>query len=207
MKKYIPAWNETKPQYDVRYKCGYCGVDTAPSWGWQTSPTSRENMNMLGLVLICTSCNRPTFIEIEDKIIVRTTPSAKMGNEVLGLPQEVLSLYDEARKCTGAGAFTAAVLVCRKILMHVAVEKGASKGKGFFEYVEYLANKSYIPQDGKVWVDYIRTKSNEANHEIIVMEERDAEDLITFTEMLLRIVYEFKHRLPPSQEGDDTVSV
>ena len=36
-----------------------------------------------------------------------------------------------------------------------------------------------------------RKKSNEANHEISLMDTKDAEDLITFTEMLLKFVYEF----------------
>jgi hypothetical protein len=33
-------------------------------------------------------------------------------------------------------AFTSAVLTCRKLLMHLAVEKGAQPGKSFLEYVE-----------------------------------------------------------------------
>jgi hypothetical protein len=120
-----------------------------------------------------------------------------MGSAVSGLPPEISGLYDEARKSTSAGAYTAAVLTCRKILMHIAVEKGAKTGLGFIDYVDYLAQKNYIPPDGRLWVDYIRTKSNEANHEIVIMTSQDANDLITFAEMLLRLVYEFKQRIPP----------
>jgi len=66
-------------------------------------------------------------------------------------------------------AFTATVLCCRKLLMHIGVEKGAEKGKNFIEYVEFLSSKNYIPPDGKEWVDHIRKKGNEANHEIVIM--------------------------------------
>ncbi len=79
--------------------------------------------------------------------------------------------------------------------MHVAVEKGAGEGKSFKEYVDFLADNHYVPPDGKTWVDHIRTKANEANHAIVLMSKGEADDLITFTEMLLRLVYEFKHRL------------
>ena len=56
--------------------------------------------------------------------------------------------------------------------MHIAVEKGATTGKSFIEYVEYLYGHHYIPPDGKEWVDYIRQKGDEATHEIRMMNKR-----------------------------------
>ena len=100
-------------------------------------------------------------------------------------------LYNEARNCTGAGAYTSAVLSCRKLLMHIAVSKGAETGKKFIEYVQYLSDQNYIPPDAKSWVDHIRAKGNEANHEIVIMREEDAKDLLSFIEMLLKIIFEF----------------
>ena len=58
------------------------------------------------------------------------------------LPDDGDSLYSEARNSVAAGAHTASVLTCRKLLMNVAVGLGADVGKGFMEYVEYLANKA-----------------------------------------------------------------
>ena len=49
---------------------------------------------------------------------------------------------------------------------------------------------------GWVWVDYIRTRGNEAAHEIEVMQEQDAVALITFVEMLLRFTDEFPREVP-----------
>ena len=196
---YKLSWASVQDQAKVRYKCGYCGTDTSPSKGWNT-----ENVNgKMGFVLICTFCNKPSFVETQNRNVVKTTPSVVLGNEVNGLPEELRMLYDEARKCTSIGAHTSAVLTCRKILMHVAVEKGAPKGKGFIDYVNYLAVNNYIPPDGKEWVDHIRSKSNEANHEILIMDPKDSDDLISFTEMLLRLVYEFKHRLKKDTISSD----
>lgn len=81
-------------------------------------------------------------------------------------------------------------------MMNIAVGKGAAKDLSFLQYVEYLASKGYVPPDGKHWVDHIRSKGNDANHEIALMKGADAEELITFAEMLLKFVYEFPARVP-----------
>lgn len=80
--------------------------------------------------------------------------------------------------------------------MHIAVEKGAAAGNNFFSYVEYLANNHYVPPDGKTWVDYVRVRGNEANHEIMIMGQTDAESLITLVGALLRFIYELPSLLP-----------
>lgn len=187
-------WRDVKNIYSVRFTCGYCGTDTSPANGWFSQP---DPLGYIGYVALCTNCNRPSFVEVRSGNVIATTPAHLMGNEVSGLPENVRELYTEARNCTSVGAFTATVLVCRKLLMHITVEKGALPNLAFIDYVQYLADKSYIPPDGKEWVDHIRTKSNEANHEIVVMSSDDAKDLLSFIEMLLRLVYEFKE--PPRQ--------
>ncbi|MBI2419438.1 MAG: DUF4145 domain-containing protein [Ignavibacteriales bacterium] len=98
--------------------------------------------------------------------------------------------------CFSINAFTAAVLICRKLLMHIAVTLGADEGKQFIFYVEFLEKMGYIPPGGKGWVDYIRKKGNEATHEIVMMTKDEAGDLIAFSEMLLKIIYEFPSRIP-----------
>jgi len=87
-------------------------------------------------------------------------------------------------------------MACRKILMHMAVDKGADENRSFAHYVDYLSDHGYITPDGKKWVDYIRSRGNDANHEISLMTKPDAERLLLFTDMLLRLVYEFPASLP-----------
>jgi hypothetical protein len=45
-------------------------------------------------------------------------------------------------------------------------------------------------------VDHIRQKGNEATHEIPSVSEADAKDLLTFMEMILKLVFEFPNRIP-----------
>lgn len=144
-------------------------------------------------ILICTHCARPTFFDHDAGLQV---PGSAFGGSVDSLPDSVESLYNEARDCMKVAAYTSAVLACRKLLMNIAVEKGAPEGKKFIEYVEFLAKKGYVPPGGEAWVDHIRQQGNEATHEIKTKSVDDAQDLISFLEMLLKFIYEFPSRVP-----------
>ncbi len=87
-------------------------------------------------------------------------------------------------------------MLCRKILMHIAVQQGAAENLKFIDYVDYLSTKNFVPPNGKHWVDHIRKKGNEANHEVALMSETDAKELIVFVEMLLKFIYEFPMMIP-----------
>ncbi len=167
------------------YTCGYCGKVVGPDQGFSEKPRP-DNDYTSHSIYICSFCRRPSYFDTGQQ-----TPRAPFGNEVASLPFDVQQLYQEARRCMTVDAYTGAVLLCRKILMNVAVSKGAAEGEQFIKYVEYLDSKGYVPPDGKKWVDHIRKKGNEATHEIKQMWQHDGAGLITFTEMLLRFVYEF----------------
>ena len=82
--------------------------------------------------------------------------------------------------------------------MNTAVSLGAPPNRSFIEYVEHLATNGYVPPNGKGWVDHIRKKGNEATHEIALMDSAHAAELLKFTEMLLKFIYEFPASIPPS---------
>jgi hypothetical protein len=100
------------------------------------------------------------------------------------------------RSTPASQAYTPSVLACRKILMNVSVALGAKAGEPFVNYVQFLADSGYVSPNGKHWVDHIRKKSNEANHEIALMSKDDAEQLITFVEMMLKFIYELPASVP-----------
>ena len=176
-------WQNATNLGSKNYTCGYCGSPIASEKGWASN-------NNHGQIFLCHKCTRPTFIDNTQG--AKQYPGVVFGDPVSDIPEKsVATLYDEARKCTGAGAYTAAVLCCRKLLMHISVSKDADKGQSFVYYVNYLAEKHYVPPDAKDWVDHIRQKGNEANHEIAIMPKEEAEELLSFSEMLLKIIFEF----------------
>jgi hypothetical protein len=181
-----------------RYRCGFCGDQVASEKGWITDTVIPNTDTHPGQLRVCPICKQPTFFRTfgPPEPGVAQVPGAPVGAVVKHLPPDVGRLYEEAKDCHAASAFTAAVLALRKLLMHIAVEKEAKESLTFVEYVDYLDRRHYLGHDGKGWVDLIRTRSNEANHEIELMTADDSGHLLTLAEMLLKLVYEFPGNLP-----------
>ena len=187
-------WQQAIGVNAAKYRCGYCSSDVASGSGWQTDGNN-------AFLRICPHCNGPTFFAVGGV----QWPGAKEGAPISNLPPDVQAIYEEARSGIAGNAFTGAVMLCRKILMHTAVEKGADENKSFQEYVKWLIDERYAPRGAEEWLDYIRDRGNEANHEIVVMNKDDAQGVIRFTEALLRGVYELP-KLVPSLGEDAEVT-
>jgi hypothetical protein len=188
------GWSGDREIQVQRFICGHCGSDVASQKGLNGA---YKGHNPGAYISICPNCSFPTFIVSAELQI----PGVRYGNDVEGIDEAtVQQLYNEARDCTAASAHTAAVLCCRKILMHIAVAKGAEAGENFASYVDYLADKGYIPPGGKDWVDHIRKIGNQANHEIVISDQNSSKELIAFVEMLLKFIYEFPARIKAHEE-------
>ena len=184
------VWRNAGSIGSKSYKCGYCGQSIASTEGYFAN--SRSGQNAAAHIYICHHCTMPTFFGRGGN----QTPGAMYGNQISGITEkEVEDLYNEARRSYGVNAYTAVVLCCRKLLMHIAVNKGAEEKKKFIYYVEYLSEKNLIPEGSKGWVDKIRDVGNTANHEIVIMTKEQGEKILKFSEMLLRIIYEFPQDL------------
>jgi hypothetical protein len=173
-----------------QYTCGYCGNLVGPNSGYYVQGLPHHR------IYICAYCSRPTYFDDAD----RQYPGPAFGQDVASLPNDVEALYREARECISASAFTASVLAARKLLMNIAVGQGASPGLPFIDYVDYLAANGFVPPNGRPWVDHIRRTGNEATHEIALMTQVQAEELLRFIEMLLKFIYEFPALVPPSPQ-------
>ncbi len=185
------SWSGTGTIKSKRYVCSYCNCRVSSDTGYKSGVSQ--------IILICPDCDSPTYFphHSKDKYI----PSPSFGENVINLPDDVKKLYAEARRCMSVSAYSSTVMLCRKLLMHIAVEKGAKGKLSFSDYVNWLDENNYIPPDGKGWVDYIRKKGNETNHVIQIMEKDDAEKLITFIGMLMKIIYEYPSMIPQPENG------
>jgi len=179
-------WNSLQKVAPESYRCGYCGNDVASETGLVAAASA-------AFIRICPQCNVPTFFSYMGLQI----PGPKPAGTLSKLPELIDALYEEARSSRSANAFTGTVMLCRKLLMHIATEKGAEKNKGFAFYVDWLIAERYAPRGAEEWVTYIKDRSNEANHEIVLMSKDDADGLLSLTEQLLRNVYELPGLVPP----------
>ena len=94
-------------------------------------------------------------------------------------------------------AYTASEIMCRKILMHVAVDvAGSQPGKNFVEYINDLEASGYITTGIKPTIDSVRDRGNIANHELPASTEPAALTTLRITEYLLRGTYELPGLVP-----------
>lgn len=171
------------------FECGYCGRHTSSDKGLMlrnhSRPSQRSQDSNNG-VYICTYCQMPTLKWDDIQV-----PGNRYGEDVKNVPELIITLYDETRNSFAANAFTAVILLSRKILMHISVELGAEEGKNFKHYVDYLEKENHITANSKPWVDFIRDKGNQSNHEIEISTKEEAELMIKFIEMILKNNFEY----------------
>lgn len=188
-----------------RYICGYCDSPLASQFGYYAFPVNDQGQTITnrssGRIYICHYCDGPTYFDEDGK----QTPGSAFGGQVRNIPkEEVESLFNEARNCMKVNAYTAAAMCCRKLLMNVAVDQDAGENKTFAYYVDYLADQGYLPPNGKKWAGHIKDKGNEANHEIPLIGSEDAKELIEFSEMMLKFVYEYPARIEDRVQKADS---
>lgn len=193
------GWPNSVGLPGVDYTCAFCGREVSASHGWYAANPDYGQPTALPStagyerfwVAICPRCGNPTYVRGTLQV-----PDVPFGDQIDYLPDEVGALYREARSSISAGNFTAATMVGRKLLMNVAHTKGAAEGQSFQAYVTHLVDHHIVTPDMEPWVDEIRKIGNIANHEIAPIERDEAEQLVTFVSMLLRVAYEYpgKHK-------------
>jgi hypothetical protein len=118
-------------------------------------------------------------------------PVAPAGGSVANLPDDVAKAWREARSSHAVAAYTASEIMCRKILMHLAVDVAASQPGGSFKgYIEDLDTAGYIATGLKPAVEKVKDRGNVANHELPASTEVDSVVTLRITEHLLREFYE-----------------
>ena len=166
------------------YTCGYCGNKVT---GFKVA-IYHYGMTTVNW-LICPSCGDGSVYSSRNQI----HPGISYGPNIEGLPELIEEAYQEARDCMTVNACTACELICRKILMHVAVEKGAKEKESFSFYLTYLSEKGYITPPMTEWVDLIRQHGGKATHLIEKPERKRGESTLMFTAELLRLIYEMEY--------------
>lgn len=130
-------------------------------------------------------------------------PAVPAGASVKGVPKDVEHAWREARTSHAVAAYTASEIMCRKILMHLAVDvANAQTGKKFVQYVDDLDAAGYITKGLKPVVDKIRARGNIANHDLPASTEADSLTTIAITEHLLRSIYELPGLAAPSPSSE-----
>ena len=179
-------WHDWYQRHDLvskNFVCGFCGLQIGSSHGYYLSG------NEIVKIYLCTNCGNPTYFNEYGL----QYPGPMLGREINNLPENIKSVYGEIREDIKNNSFTSALLLGRKLIMHIAVDIAkAIEGLSFVKYIEHLKNSGYISPNGDKCLEYIRELGNEKNHEIkIGTEEEEAKRILKFIEILLIFMYEF----------------
>ena len=170
------------------YSCAYCGTVVSSEKGYVFGlGVANSVREAKGGVYICPLCNHATIISNYPAIQI---PGVSSVPPLRHLPDNIKEIYNEARTCISQECYTSTAMICRKIIMHVAVDKGAAPDKNFAYYVNYIKSNHFVPPNSDSWIDPIREKGNEANHEIEPISASAAKGILTFTHYMLLFIYE-----------------
>jgi hypothetical protein len=175
----IVGWKYPESLPTRVWTCGHCGAETGSKEGYGAQTTGHA-------IYICPVCERPTYFDGATK---QQIPGARIGADVNNLPPDVATIYDEARVCMAAHTYTAAVLLCRTLLMRIAVAEGAPTRANFTDYIDYLNDNGYVAPRAAIWLDLVRSTGNIAAHQLRPMTEVDATRLVSFLAILLSSIY------------------
>lgn len=169
------------------YACGACGSTTN---GRVVCEVQRK-MDGAQIFWCWCSCDKaePTILIEMDGTMLTQLPIAREFRSGADWPTNLTSLYDEAAKAYSAGAFTAATMVCRKLIMACACDKGETDGKAFTAYVDHLTTNVLAFPAAKTPIDAIRQIGNEANHEVKIVNQADATRAMKIVTYLLNTIY------------------
>lgn len=189
----VAAQLGVQPEYRD-YACGACGKATT---GRLLCDVTRETdgAHVMWCICACEQKEPSIFVEKDGALLVQL-PVTKDFHSDPTWPKGLTDLYDEAAKCYAAGAFTAASMVCRKLLMSCACHEQAKtsqpkEGESFAYYVDYIANSVLNFPIAKTPIDAIRQIGNDANHHVKFVTKREAERTMKIVHHMLDTIYVF----------------
>lgn len=153
--------------------------------------------------LRCVNCRRG-FV-LNDFV---ASPAAQPLDTPAVLSGDELTTWTEVRTCLAGGANTAAVMMCRKLLLHIAVANGLppkdakDRAPSFLAAIDHLEAEGVITTRMRPWVNRVKDVGNEANHELASIDGAAAKDVALFTRQLLHLAYELP-AMVGSAEGSE----
>jgi hypothetical protein len=186
IKEYSHLWWGTQNIMRHEFTCGYCGAFVASTEGMPLKTAHTNGQDTDNGVYVCSNCKMPSFFWGDVQV-----PGNRFGGSVKHISANLSDIYNEARNAYSVNAFTGTVLLCRRLLMDIAIELGANDNLKFIEYVNYLDENNFITAKSKDWVDAIRKEGNDATHNVVVKDQKQAADMIMLCEMIMKINFEY----------------
>lgn len=183
----LNALNNGQSAEHIMYACGNCGANTN---GRVLVDKTREIDGKTICWCIC-SCPKeePAIVIEENGKVTRVFPEPKMFKSGEKWPTEIVQIFDEAALSFSSGAYTAAAMLARKVLMVCSHREGAKAGEQFTHYVDHITTQVLTFSKAKNAIDAIRKIGNEANHDVALVPRDQAQKSLEIVKYLLDTIY------------------
>lgn len=145
----------------------------------------------------CLNCEKPfllseDFIEIEDQFYpqgrIQLYPE-KESDFIGNAPKTIIKPYREAIKCYKANAYEACVIMCRKGIEAICIDKGETKGN-LINKLNNLKSNGILENTFFNWSNQLREIGNIGAHSHDEeINKQDAKDTLEFFEALILYLY------------------
>ena len=120
------------------------------------------------------------------------------------MPSGMCEIYDGVSACLEKGLPAASVILCRNLLVHIAVEKGAKQGDSFSNYLAFIEKKGYVPPVIKPKFEEVIKIGNKANHYTAKISQKEAKKIVGFMQAFLTLFYEYQDMAKSKKDGKPT---
>jgi len=143
-------------------------------------------------------CKAHIFFIMRGKTIVSTFPELRIDFDSNSIPEQVLSVFEEAITCHANQCYIASAIMIRKTLEEICKDRNAS-GDNLKKRIQALGSKILIPKELIDGMNELRLLGNDAAHfESQVFEKVGKEEVevgIEFTKEILKAVYQYENLL------------
>ena len=155
----------------------------------------------------CNSCHGVVMLKNQTEKIYPTPLPKPIDSRIIEVVKMDLA---EAKLCFSVSAYKATVVLSRRALQSICIDKGATSKKRLFEQIEDLSINGVITKDLKEWATEVRYVGNEGAHPGEEISLEDAEAILELTEQIANVIYvmpEIARELRQKRKGKASINV
>ncbi len=185
-------WENVFQIVSREYTCYFCNKLVASDRGYRSRDLNSRSV--YNYICICPHCTIPTTFtySVNTKIFTQV-PKPLPLSSITGVKDDVKDLFEEVRRCMSTESYTAVAMICRKLLMNIAVDHGAEKNQQFQIYVEYIQKENLVSKSATELLKKIKNIGNDANHEIPQVSKAQANLILQLTNEVINQIYRVKN--------------
>lgn len=199
----MTAIRVTSNQHEVDHTCPYCSktISTTPKASFSSFPNRTDELHL------CTSCRKPIIISVGHNDnspnlalrVLEITPTGKIDDSAPeAIDEPIKGDFQEAKRCFAVRAYKATATMCRRVIQVSAIWLGATPGNTLVQQIDQVAGMHKITPSLQEFAHMVRVIGNAGAHpseHLTVLNEKDAQDILEFTEQFLEHVFVMPKRL------------